>query len=208
MKITEILPQKRNNRVNIYIDGEFAFGLDEELRFKYDLYVGKEVSQDFIDEVIKAEEEKKVINQALNLLSYGARSRKELYKRLAKKGYEEEQIEKAIAFCEKYGYINDHEYAKSFIRDRIKLKKHGSRRIRYDLISKGIGQEVIDQVLDIDEDEEYERALELAKKRIKSYKNDNKQAIYRKLGGYLARRGYPYSVVTKVLREVLGELEG
>ena len=57
MKITDIISQKRNERVNIYIDGKFAFGLSNELRYKYDLYMDKIVTHEFIEDVLKAEEQ-------------------------------------------------------------------------------------------------------------------------------------------------------
>ncbi|MDR7870757.1 MAG: RecX family transcriptional regulator [Tissierellaceae bacterium] len=205
MKITDITPQKRNERVNIYIDGKFAFGLDEELRYKYDLFVDKEVTKEFIDDVLKAEEQNKVIFSALNILSYSQRSEKEVYTKLMRKGYEEEHVLKAIEYCKERNYINDRLFAESFIKDKTNLNKYGSVRIRYDLIAKGIDKEIIDEVLELDFDDEYSRAYELASKKIKSYRNDDRNAIYRKLGGFLQRKGYSYDVVMKVLREVLEE---
>ena len=206
MKITDITPQKKGERENIYIDDKFAFGLSAELRYKYDLYIGKEITDEFINDVLKAEEENKVLNHALYILSYGQKSKKDLYTKLMKKGYEEDFILKAIEYCEERNYINDKLYAENFIKDKTNISKHGSNRIRYDLISKGVAKDIIDDILDIDHDEEYERAIELANKKMTSYKNDDKAAIYRKLGGYLQRRGYTYDVVSKVLREVLREL--
>ncbi|NLW21899.1 MAG: hypothetical protein GXY88_01370 [Tissierellia bacterium] len=50
---------------------------------------------------------------------------------------------------------------------------------------------------------EYERALELARKKISSYKKDNRDAIYRKLGGFLQRKGYSYDCIMKVLKEIV-----
>lgn len=207
MRITDIIPQKRHDRVNIYIDEKFAFGLSDELCYKYSLSVDKTVSQEFIDEVIKAEEGNKVINSALNLLSYRQRSIKEIYTRLIQKGYEEEYVIKAIEYCKDRNYLNDKIYAESFIKDKINLNNYGPIRIRFDLLSKGVSKDIVNEVLNLDFDEEYIRAYELAQKKIKSYKNDEKNAIYRKLGGFLQRKGYTYEVVSKVLKVVLEELE-
>lgn len=206
MKISAITPQKKGERENIYIDDSFAFGLSAELRYKYGLCVGMEVSDDFLNDILKAEEQNKVIKHALNILSYSANSKKTLYTKLLRKGYDEELVYKAIDYCQEKNYINDKEYAESFIRDKTNLNKYGTNKIRYDLISKGVSKDIIEEVLDLDPDEEFERALELANKRLKSYKNDDKNAIYRKLGGYLQRRGYTYDVVSKVLRVILSEL--
>lgn len=206
MKITDITPQKQNERENIFIDDKFAFGVSSELRYKYDLHIGKEITDDFINDVLKAEEQNKVLNHAFNILSYSQNSKKGLYTKLMRKGYEEEFVLKAIEYCEERNYINDKLYAENFIKDKTNINKYGPNKVRYDLISKGVSKDIIDEVLVIDSDDEYERAIELANKRIKSYKNDDKAAIYRKLGGFLQRRGYTYDVVSKVLREVLKEL--
>lgn len=204
MKITKIEAQKRNlDRVNIYIDGEFAFGLTDDLRYKYGLSSGKEVTQEFIDDVLKAEEQNKVINHALKFLSYRQRSEKEIYDRLRKNEYDENMINNAIEYCKDQGYINDKDFAETFIRDKININRLGSQRIKYELMGKGISRDIIDKVLVPDYDEELDMAMELAEKKMYSYRNDDRNAIYRKLGGYLQRRGYSFDIVRKVLDQVL-----
>lgn len=204
MKITRIESQKRNiNRVNIYIDNKFAFGLTDEIRYKYDLHTNKEIDEEFIEDILKAEEQRKVINNALNLISYRQRSIKEIRQNLTMKGYEDIYIEKAIEYCKGQNYLNDEDFADSFIKDKQNLNKYGSKRIKYELINKGVSKNVIEKVLQIDPEDEYCTALELAKKRINSYNGQDRNSIYRKLGGFLQRKGYPFDIVKKVLDEVL-----
>lgn len=94
-------------------------------------------------------------------------------------------------------------FAETYTEEKIRLKKLGSYRIKHELYNKGISQEIIDETIEKYCHNEYERALELAKKKITSYKNDDKNAIYRKLGGYLQRRGYSYDCISSILRELL-----
>lgn len=203
MKITSITPQKNINRVNIYIDDEFAFGLENELRYKYDLYTGKEISKEFLEDILEAAESKKVINDALHFLSYRQRTEKEIYTKLKTKGYEEQHIAKAIQYCKERKYIDDENFAINFIKDKININKFGPNRIKRELISKGVSVEIIDKLLNMDSDEEYEIAMELALKKISSYRNDTKEAKYRKLGGFLQRRGYSYDVVSRILKKII-----
>lgn len=204
MKITDIETQKKNkDRVNIYIDNKFAFGLTDEIRYKYGLEINKEVDSDFVNNVLKAEEQSKVTNQALRLLSYRQRSKKEIYDNLKRKGYEDKYIEKAIEYCKDQNYLNDRLFAESYIKDKKHLNKLGSIRIKYELIKKGISDEIIEESLEIDSDDEYNQALELAEKKMKSYKGQDNNSIYRKLGGFLQRRGYSYDIVSKILNEIL-----
>lgn len=203
MKITAIEPQKNLKRVNIFIDGEFAFGIDEYLRFKHSLHVDDEITQEFIDKILKAEEQLKANNYAFGLLSYRQRSEKELINALQRKGFDEEYIEKSLQYLRENKYIDDEYFTKSFIADKQNLNGFGAQRIKYELIKKGISNDIIQSQLIIDEDEEYQMALEIGEKKMKSFKNDEKDAIYRKLGGFLQRRGYSYDIVSKVLRTLL-----
>lgn len=204
MIITRIENQKRNlNRVNIYIDNKFAFGLTDDIRYKYDLHTNKEIDNDFIEDILKAEEERKVINAALNILSYRQRSIKELREKLKEKGYDSLFIEKAIDYCSEQNYLNDEEFSISYIKDKQYLNKLGSKRIKYELINKGVSKDIIDEVLQVNPEYEFNIALDLANKKLSSYKNDDRNSIYRKLGGFLQRKGYPFDIIKKVLDQVL-----
>ena len=203
MKITNIELQKNQKRYNIYIDNKFAFGLTDELRFKYGLNIDDIIEQDYIDNVLKSEEQMKVTNHALNLLSFRQRSRQEIYTALQRKGYEDSYIEETIRYLELNKYIDDRSFASSFINDKRNLNKYGSNRIKYELYNKGISKEIIEETLDVDTDDEYIIALEIATKKLSTYKEQDNNSVYRKLGGFLQRKGYSYDLVSKVLREIL-----
>ena len=206
MKITNIEPQRNKNRVNIYVDNNFSIGIEEELRFKYGLTVGMEVTDEFVKDILESEEQNKVTSHALNLLSYRQRSEKEIYTSLKRKNFEDHYINNAIDYCKENNYINDQAFAEAFVRDKINLNKLGSERIRYELILKGISKDIIDSVLILDRNEQYETALELAMKKLNSYKNDDKNSIYRKLSGFLQRKGYSYDIISKVMGEALKDV--
>ncbi|MDR7857283.1 RecX family transcriptional regulator [Tissierella sp.] len=203
MKITSIEPQRNKNRVNIYVDNLFSIGIEEELRYKYKLEVDMEVDDDFIKEVLKSEEQYKVTNHALNLLSYRQRSVKEIYNALKRKGFEESYITYTIDYCIENNYLNDKAFAMSFINDKINLNKLGPERIKYELLLKGISKDIIDDLLFIDRDEQFELAMELAMKKLPSYKKDTENARYRKLSSFLQRKGYSFDIISKVMRNIL-----
>lgn len=202
MKITKIEGQKNIERVNIYIDREFAFGLTKEIQLKYGLYEGMEIDKKFIEEVLLEEEKLKAKNKALKFLSYRQRSEKEVVDKLKKEGFSQEIIDKTVEFLKGYNLIDDLNFAKNFVMDKSNINKYGPERIKYELYMKGIPESIINKSLEY-YDDEYSVALELARKKINSYKNDNKSAIYRKLGGFLQRRGFSYECILKVLRELV-----
>ena len=202
MIITKIEPQRNKKRVNIYIDGEFAFGILKEIQYKYKLWENMKIDMDYIKEVLIAEEQTKANDCALRFLNYRQRSRKEIQDKLAKEGFDNKFVENTIVYLENLKLIDDLEFARSFARDKININKYGPKKIRYELYKKGISDEIIDEVLDED-NTEYTRALELAKKKLSSYKEDDKNTKYRKLGGFLQRRGYSSDCVYKILKELV-----
>lgn len=206
-KITKVEKQKRNKkRYSIFINDQFAFGVHEDILIKYELLKGKVLDENFIDEVLKAKEQNKANNYAISLLSYRARSEKEIMDKMTQKGYEKVLISNTITYLEKHNYLNDREFAIIFAKEKYNLKKYGKRRIETELYQKGVDQVIIDEVLNeiFDREDEYNTALELAQKKLRtSYKNDDKDGQYRKLGGYLQRRGYDFGIVMKILKELL-----
>ena len=161
-----------------------------------------EIDKRFIEEVLLEEEKLKAKNKALKFLSYRQRSEKEVVDKLKKEGFSQEIIDKTVEFLKGYNLIDDLNFAKNFVMDKSNINKYGPERIKYELYMKGIPESIINKVLK-DYDDEYSVALELARKKINSYKNDNKSAIYRKLGGFLQRRGFSYECILKVLRELV-----
>lgn len=203
MKITKIESQKNKNRVNVYIDENFAFGIDIEILYKYSLEVDMEIDESFIEDVLQGEEQNRANNYALNLLSYRWRSECEIRNSMNTKGYSQDTIDNTIKFLKEQELIDDRRFAESFIKDKINFRDWGSYRLKQELFSKGVSKNIVDEVIEKYCDDEFERAMNLASKKIKSYKNDDKNAIYRKLGGYLQRKGYSYDVISSVLKELL-----
>lgn len=206
MKITKIEPQKRNSkRVSIYIDDTFAFGVDMEVAYRTDLKEGKEVDKQFIESVIKKEEQFRANNYALNLLSFRARSEKEIYDRMLQKGYEPSVIANTIHYLKEQRYLNDKDFAEMFIKDKFELNRYGRNRIKTELLKKGVSKKLVNDLMEevIHPDREYETARELAEKKMKSYQRDSKNAQHRKLSGFLLRRGYSYDIVSKVVKELI-----
>ena len=124
MIITKVELQKNNDyRFSIYIDGEFAFGVTDELKYKYNLKKGLEIDQETLDEILALESNNKAVNYVVYLLSFRSRSEKEIRDKLVEKEYLPHQIEYAIDYCKERNYINDYDFANSFVRDKINFSK-------------------------------------------------------------------------------------
>lgn len=202
MIITKIESQKNPDRVNIYIDGNFAFGILKEIELKYTLHENMEIDQTFIEEVLLEEEKLKARNKALSLLSYRSRSTREIIDKLLKDGFEDPIIKDTINFLRDYNLIDDSQYAKSFMKDKVRLNKYGPNRIRLELYKKGIPKEMIEDALD-EYPDEYHVAYDLAIKKMKTYKRDDQKVLYGKLGRFLEQKGFSYDCIRKVLKDIL-----
>ena len=203
--ITKIEIQKRNKeRVNIYLDDEYAFSISAELVYKENLRVKDVVDTEKLKSVADKESYIRCKNSALKIIERSYKTEKEVVEKLQMKGYEEKHIECAIQFLKEYKFLNDDYYAEAFIRDKLNSK--GSMRIKQDLIKKGIPREVIEEKLEgIDKDDERETAKVLAEKKlrvIRKSENDTYK-ISGKLYRFLISKGYTYDVVKEVIKDVM-----
>jgi len=213
--ITSIEPQKKKkDRFNIFVDGKFAFGLDAETLIKSGLRIGQEISAKEIEKLVLESETNKMVEKALRFLSFRPRSERELRNHLQRKvsKYQSvkvsrkaadaidatDTVDTVIQRLQRLGYLNDLEFARWWVEQRQTHKPRGRQLIKNELYQKGISQEIIDQVLPEDEESEVERALQTAKKKLRSYKNLKPQEFKQKMGQYLARRGFDWEVIKEV----------
>ena len=203
--ITKIEIQKRNKeRVNLFLDGEYAFSISVELVYKEGLKTKDEIDSEKLKIIAEHESQVRCKNSALRIIEKSWKTEKEVRDKLILKGYEDNSINKSIEFLKEYNFINDSNYTKAFIRD--KLKSQGSQKIKYTLIQKGISKENIDEELsNLNKESEKSTALNLAKKKfdiIKKKENDNYK-ISGKLYRYLISKGYEYDVTSEVVKEIM-----
>ncbi len=204
-KITKIEYQKNNkNRVNIYLDDTFAFGIDLNIMIKYSLAKNMELEEEFIDEILKSEEEINVYNYALSVLSRSAKSEKQLTSKMQEKGYDKQFIDNAIIRLKQQKYLDDERYSEMLINSKINVSKYGKRKIKETLYEKGINREIIDEKLSqISEDDELERACIVGAKKLRTLKEEDTRKIIIKLSNHLINKGFEFSTVKKAVSTLL-----
>src|SRR5258706_15787997 len=115
-KITAIESQKNRNRVNIHLDGEFAFGLDRFVAAW--LKTGDELSEEKIAKLQGDDAREWDYQQAMLFLSYRARSEKEIRQNLLKHEIPEEVIEQTLERLQEAGLANDNQFARVWVENR------------------------------------------------------------------------------------------
>jgi regulatory protein len=204
--ITALTTQKKKPwQTSIFIDDEFWRSCNSELIHELCLYEGKIIDGAELNSVLIALDKKRALDRALLILSYRDRSSLELSQKLNKAGFSEEVIFETIASLKKYGYVNDRNFSKSWAQSRANAKLYGQKRIRQELIEKGLSEDIInDTFSEIALNEsEIERALRLAQKKLSSLNGLEKRTAFRRLGQYLFRKGYSTDIVYTVCRRTL-----
>ena len=203
--ITKIeLCKKNKNRVNIYIDEEFAFACSADLIYNHFLEKGKRVNLNYLHNIIKEDNYIKGKNHALKILEKSYKSEKEISDKLLFKGYNIKTIERIIDFLKEYDFINDEKLAERYIEE--KSSSNGKNKLKFMLMKKGIREEIINQKLSCMEEKlEEDGALKLARKKynILSKSENSNVIIMKKLSQYLLRRGYKWEDIKKILKGIV-----
>ena len=179
MKITKVLPGRyRKQYCSVFIDGEYAARLHEEIIKQEKIRPGKELSEEQWTQLKWTEEKKEALEYSYLLLNFRERSEKEMTERLRRKGLSHEIVQAVIEELKEKHLIDDSKFAQNFAESKLKSNKMlGERRIQQDLLRKGISSEsskkVIQDVKDenpemiLDEDERAFQALIKRKTQIK-----------------------------------------
>ena len=202
-KITAISVQKKNpNRVNIYLDGEYAFGV-ARITAAW-LKNGDELSDEKISKLLAEDAREWAYQQALLYLSYRARSEKEIRQNLRKHEMPEEVIEETIERLRKDGLANDNEFAQAWVENRSTFRPRSRRALAMELRQKGLDDETVHSAVSgVDEEA---LAYEAAQKRLGRLKGLEWNEFRKKLSEFLARRGFPYSVIAPIVTRLWSEV--
>lgn len=146
------------------------------------------------------------LRYAFKLLSYRARSEKELAERLRRKGFDDSEIWRVVDYLRSTGFLDDRKLASSLKRyagESKHLSILGTRKL---LVERGVPRDLIDEAVEgIDETEIATRLVEKKIGVLKRHLLPGERLtpdVIRKLYGSLARRGYPYDTIRKALEQL------
>jgi regulatory protein len=203
-KITALKAQKRNqNRVSVFLDGEFAFGLARIVAAW--LHVGQLLNEEQINKLLSQDTEEVAYLKALRYLSYRPRSEAEVRQKMISSGYTDTVIETVITRLRDHMFIQDPQFAQMWVENRSTFRPRSQRVLKMELRQKGIHDDTIEAALaDVDDDD---LAYQAAARRAQKYAGLEWQDFREKLSGFLARRGFSYGTIAPVVRQVWAELK-
>ncbi len=201
--VTALEAQRRNKeRVNVYLDGEFAFGLN--MLDAARLSRGQVLSDEEVAALRDRDEVAQAYDRAVGFLSFRPRSTAEIRRNLVEKETPDEVIEIVIARLLEQGYADDAAFTRFWVSNRMEFKPLSTRALRYELREKGIATDIIDEALAaVDPTEAAYRA---AKDKARRLSGSTKQDFRKKVGGLLARRGFNYDTARTVIDQLIEEL--
>ncbi|MBN1564465.1 MAG: RecX family transcriptional regulator [Anaerolineae bacterium] len=202
--ITALEVQKRNTeRVSVYLDGEFAFGLP--LLEAAKLRQGQELAEDEIQALRDIDALALAVDRAVRLLARRPYSTTEIRRNLATHDVAPPVIDAALEKLANLGYVDDLAFARFWIADRERFKPRGPRALRYELRQKGVSDAIIETALaDV---EAHDSAYRAAQERLRRLRGLEQHEFRNKLGAFLTRRGFGYDIVRDVIDQLINEIE-
>jgi len=202
-KITALKAQKRNpNRVNLYLDGEFAFGLSRIVAAW--LSVGQFLGDERIQELQRQDADEVAFQSALHYLNYRARTETEIRKHLVEKGFSEQAVETVVKRLQQGHLLDDQQFAHDWVENQNTFRPRGRRALAFELRHKGVSDEIIEQTLADSKDEE-DLAYQAAVRHAGRLSGLEWQDFRLKLGQFLARRGFGYDTISTTVQRVWAE---
>ena len=203
--ITKLEIGKRNKeRVNVYIDGEFAFSLHAEIIYKESLKVNDKVDLERLKKMVEEDNYLKCKNSAIRIIERSYKSEKEIREKLLLKEYENKTIDRTLEFLKEYNLLNDEKLTSMYVKDR--LRSEGKNKIKYSLIRKGISEDLIEEELSkVDDDNLRETAYNLGLKKYNTLlkRENDKYKLSQKLYRFLMSKGYGYDLISEVVKEIM-----
>ncbi|MBU3175475.1 recombination regulator RecX [Clostridium estertheticum] len=205
--ITKIEFQKKNKaRVNIYMDGEYAFACDAQLVYIHNITKGRAMDKESLESIVNEDNYIKGKTCALHFLERSFKSTKQVIDKLTMKEFDAKTIERVMDFLRRYDFIDDSLFIKLYIKEKI--RSCGKNKIKFALLKKFLPKELINEELNkITSEQLLETALKLANKKIVTLSKSEKdhQKLYKKTSDYLARSGYDYELIRKVMDEMASD---
>lgn len=207
LKISRISIQKGNrDRYNIYIHNgkteDYGFSVDEDILIQYNLRKGLELSKEKIAQLKYEDNVHKNYNQVINFLSYRMRSEQEVREYLIKKEVDQDYIDQIIQKLIDQNFIDDQEFARLFIKSRIRTSTKGPIFIKKELMDKGVSEQYAEEALKkYTFAIEIEKATKIVEKRLKRSSKHSFQRQIDQARAALQRNGFSHDIISEVMTQ-------
>ncbi|WP_069130232.1 regulatory protein RecX [Rhodohalobacter halophilus] len=203
LKVTSISPQKkRADRFSLFNEKTFLIGISAQTLIDYKLKKGVELTPFLFEQLQQAEEYQKIKDTFYDYLSRRDHGSHELRQKGYRKGFSTEMMNEILNEFDQKGLLNDLDFARKFAADKAEFKQWGPKKIKSELLKKGIGKDHADKaVKDLTNNlDQHQICVDLLHKKKRRYMRETdpfkrKQKMYR----YLAGKGFSGEVIKKAI---------
>jgi regulatory protein len=204
-QITAIEKHARRQRADVHLDGESGLVLRLDVIAIYKLVVGEELSTERRREIEAEDQRLGAVEAALKLVALGPRSEHDLRERLShRRGYRQEAVDYAIGRIRELGYLNDASFARVYVEAR-QASPRSKRALAFELARKGVDRVHVESALEDHSDAE--SAYAAAQRRMRGLRDADRQSFERRLGNFLASRGFGYGIARSTIARCWQELQ-
>lgn len=197
MRVEEVKKSQRNRgRFLVRLEDGNVLHVTEDELLRFGLSAGMELDGETLEALRASARASSAKAAAADLIGSRALSKKELTRRLVRKGNDEADARAAADWLEDIGAVNDPAYAAALAR-HYGGKGYGPARVREELRRRGIGRELWDGALE-EMPEAGEILDQLIQKKCKGGLSDPKEI--KRVSGALMRRGFGWSEVKAAMR--------
>lgn len=198
MIITSIKQQKNKNRVNVYLDDKFGFGIDLDNFVLLNLRINQELTQEEIEKIVRKAEFQKSLDKVLRFATVRPRSEKEIRDYFKRKKYHISIYDSLLEKLKHFELLDDFKFAKWWVDQRLQFRAKSKRVLQIELRQKGITKEIIDEVLEGTIIDEEKMAKELLEKKMYKWDKLEPRVAKQKMSQYLAGKGFGWNVISRV----------
>ncbi|HEY9166328.1 MAG TPA: RecX family transcriptional regulator [Candidatus Kryptonia bacterium] len=205
MRIASIERSGQGGKFKLVFEDGSAFVVRKEVLVDFGLRRNDDLSSEQIGRIQDAQNFTEGYLSAVRLLNYRMRTASELSGRLRKKGFQQEVIVRVLDKLGSFGLLDDSRFAEAFVATKTASKPLGRRELERRLREKGVSKELAAAaVAGIGTDErQFELACEAARSRMRSMQSLDLSKRRERLAAFLARRGFEWNTISKVLRKIL-----
>ncbi len=191
-EITEISLQKNNkDRLNVSVNGSFAFGVEYATAVKFGLKVGRTLTDDEIAAISIEEGKTAAFDRGLKYAVKKTVSEKQMVEYLSRHGFNEEAVHAAMDKLKEYGYVDDVKFANAYV--ATYSAERGKNRLKLELKSAGVDPEIAEEILSrVDDEDSCDKCLD---KYLRTHREPDRQ----KLINYLMYRGFDWDCINEAM---------
>ncbi len=179
-------------------DSEYDIVSDAILKFS--LYEDKEISKDDLAVILKFSLTKTLQEKVITYIAYSPRTEYQVRKYLERKSLKKDcDIDKIVLDLKEFKYIDDREFAESFVKSRLKGKYRSKFVLKSELMSKGIDKDLANEVVEENVNSDYEVLKKLYEKK---YGSELLNFSEKKKINFLQRKGFSWSDISKLVGEI------